>query len=58
VSPRGRPTTPVSYQCTACGKTQPIARKKGYQRRGGHLKRLWCTDCRATTNHAQEDGHE
>ena len=42
------------YRCTKCGKEGlPVHRKKGQERKGGHLKKLYCIYCNEETNHAE-----
>ena len=43
-------TTSDMY-CTQCGqKNIPIPRRKGKEREGGHLKKMYCIHCQKTTN--------
>ena len=42
------------FYCVKCGSRGiPIARKKGFLREAGHLKKLFCLKCNAETNHAE-----
>lgn len=42
------------FYCCKCGnKGFSIPRKKGKQREAGHLKKLWCLNCKQETNHAE-----
>ena len=42
------------FFCTKCGKEGlPVHRKKGQERKGGHLKKLYCIYCGEETNHAE-----
>lgn len=48
--------TPVTskFYCTKCGREGiPINRKKGQERKGGHLKKLYCLSCGEETNHVE-----
>jgi len=39
------------FYCTCCGKrTIPIYRRAGCEREKGHLKKLYCLNCRAEKN--------
>ena len=37
--------------CPKCGNIVTIQRKKGKQKKTGHLKYLYCYDCREIINH-------
>ena len=42
------------FFCTKCGKEGlPVHRKKGQERKGGHLKKLYCIYCGAEKNHVE-----
>lgn len=42
------------FSCTRCGQIGiPISRKKNKSRESGHLKKLWCLNCKAETNHVE-----
>lgn len=42
------------FYCVKCGgKGVPIVRKKGAEREAGHLKRLYCLNCRMEVNHVE-----
>lgn len=42
------------FYCTQCGKKGlPIWRKKGSEREGGHLKKIFCFNCQKETNHCE-----
>lgn len=42
------------FYCTKCGKEGiPIARKKGQERKSGHLKKLYCLFCGEEVNHVE-----
>ena len=46
--------TPSRFFCTRCGREGiPIQRKKGQEREGGHLKKLYCMYCKQEVNHAE-----
>ena len=46
--------TQSRFFCTRCGQEGiPIYRKKGQQRGGGHLKKLYCLSCGEEVNHAE-----
>lgn len=42
------------FYCTECGmRGMPIMRKINKQREAGHLKKLYCLNCKKETNHAE-----
>jgi len=42
------------FYCVKCSRRGiPIARKKGAEREAGHLKKLYCLNCKMETNHAE-----
>lgn len=42
------------FYCTQCGKMGiPIQRKKGQERKSGHLKKLYCLYCGKEVNHVE-----
>ena len=42
------------FYCIRCGRLGiPIPRKKGAEREGGHLKKLWCLYCKEEVNHVE-----
>lgn len=42
------------FYCTKCGKEGiPVARKKGQERKSGHLKKLYCIYCQEEVNHVE-----
>ena len=42
------------FYCVFCGeKGIPIARNKGAKREPGHLKKLFCLNCKKETNHVE-----
>lgn len=44
----------IKYMCTKCGQEGvPIIRRGGRQREAGHLKCLWCLNCREERNHVE-----
>lgn len=46
--------TQSRFFCTKCGREGiPVNRKKGQQRKGGHLKKLYCLYCGEEVNHAE-----
>lgn len=52
----GKNYTPVAstFYCTQCGKQGiPINRKKGQERKSGHLKKLYCINCKKEINHVE-----
>ena len=51
----GRQSFMVSdFYCIKCGsKGMPLARKKGKQKEGGHMKKLYCLKCRCDVNHVE-----
>lgn len=47
-------TTISDFYCVECGtKGIPIPRRNGSQREPGHLKNLFCFNCKKETNHAE-----
>ena len=46
--------TMSEFYCTQCGnKGLPVWRKKGAEREAGHLKKLFCLNCKKETNHCE-----
>ena len=46
--------TVSDFYCVKCGeKGIPVARKMSQQRKGGHLKKLYCLSCKMETNHRE-----
>lgn len=46
--------TTSEFYCTKCGRRGiPIARRIGSQREAGHLKKLYCLNCKEEVNHAE-----
>ena len=42
------------FFCTHCGKEGiPVIRKKGQERKSGHLKKLYCLYCKDEYNHVE-----
>lgn len=42
------------FYCTKCGgRGIPICRKSGKGKEAGHLKRLWCLNCKQECNHVE-----
>lgn len=42
------------FFCTNCGREGiPVARKKGQERKSGHLKKLYCIYCDKEVNHVE-----
>ena len=42
------------FYCTRCGnKSIPLPRRCGRYKEPGHLKKLWCCNCKAEVNHAE-----
>lgn len=50
--------TQSRFFCTECGKEGiPVWRKKGQERKSGHLKKLYCRYCKKEINHVEiKDG--
>lgn len=50
-----RQSTKVSRMfCTSCGKEGiPVARTLGQTREPGHLKKMYCINCKEETNHVE-----
>lgn len=50
----GRVTDTSSFYCTCCGtRGIPIARRRGSERDAGHLKRIYCLNCKKEINHVE-----
>lgn len=46
--------TQSKFYCTLCGKEGiPLIRNQGQQREPGHLKKLYCMNCKKEVNHAE-----
>jgi hypothetical protein len=46
--------TDHEFYCCICGeKGLPVIRRKGAEREAGHLKKLFCLQCKADTNHCE-----
>ena len=46
--------TESRFFCVECGNEGiPVLRKKGFQRKEGHLKKLFCVFCNEETNHEE-----
>ncbi len=43
----------VALECRQCGNRTYIWRKQGKLRERGHVKRLWCIECRDRTAHVE-----
>lgn len=42
------------FYCTKCGqKGMPVLRRKGAEREAGHLKKLYCLNCKQEVNHVE-----
>lgn len=47
-------TTRSRFFCTCCGKEGlPVLRPLNHIREAGHLKKLYCLNCKKETNHAE-----
>lgn len=52
--PKNQKVTTSEFYCTKCGNRGiPIARRVGKQREAGHLKKLYCINCKETWNFAE-----
>ena len=52
--PRSKTFAFDDFYCTQCGtKGIPIIRKRGSERSGGHLKKIFCLQCGRETNHVE-----
>ncbi len=40
-------------KCTKCGRVVTIPRKASRNKSAGHIKHLWCTNCRKRTPHEE-----
>lgn len=46
--------SPSKFYCTQCGNEgMIIPRKQGQERKSGHLKKLYCLNCREIINHVE-----
>jgi hypothetical protein len=46
--------TDEEFYCCKCGKRGiPISRQKGKARKPGHLKKIWCLNCKEEVNHVE-----
>lgn len=42
------------FYCTCCGKEGlPLIRQTGHEKEAGHLKKLYCVNCKKEWNHAE-----
>ena len=49
--PKNQKMTTSEFYCTKCGERGiPIARRIGKQREAGHLKKLYCLNCKEAWN--------
>jgi hypothetical protein len=49
--PKNKQVTFSEFYCTQCGERGiDIPRRKGAERRAGHLKKLYCLNCKKETN--------
>lgn len=44
---------PSDFYCTQCGHYIPLVRKSRKQKEPGHLKKIYCIQCKKETNHAE-----
>ena len=43
-----------TFYCTKCGnRGLPVIRRSGAEREAGHLKKLYCLNCKEETNHVE-----
>lgn len=49
----GRKLEMVTLECLDCGNVQAIWRKRSRLKELGHVKHLWCVDCRDRTKHRE-----
>lgn len=45
-------------ECPDCKSIFPIARRKRSQRKSGHIKDLWCSNCKKITKHIEKKDWE
>ena len=46
--------TDNEFYCVKCGrKGLPVIRQRGKEREAGHLKKLFCLNCKIETNHVE-----
>jgi len=48
-----QPTVATRLRCRECETVQEIQRKIGHQKKIGHIKHLWCFNCKKTTSHEE-----
>lgn len=54
IMPKNQKMTTSEFYCTKCGERGiPIARRIGKQREAGHLKKLYCLNCKEIWNFAE-----
>ena len=52
--PKNQKVTTSEFYCTKCGSRGiPIVRRVGKQREAGHLKKLYCLNCKEEVNHVE-----
>lgn len=47
----------VWYMCQQCKRKVPVPRNGRNAREKGHIKTMWCTDCRKMRPHQALGGH-
>jgi len=52
----GRKLEQVTLECMECGNMQVIWRKASRLKEPGHVKHLWCVDCKDRTAHVEVRG--
>lgn len=51
-------TVSTSLKCTGCGTTSIIQRKKCRQKKSGHIKHMYCWQCREIQAFTELKGYE
>ena len=46
-------TVTSNLKCKHCDNVFPIPRRKGSRRGSGHIKHLWCINCKDRTEHVE-----
>ena len=43
------------YVCKCCGHTMYVPRRRGFYRKAGHIKHMYCPKCMEVTAHREKD---
>ena len=47
-----------TLRCNDCGSKFPILRRKGWLKKNGHIKDLYCYVCKGYTKHTEGSGYD